>query len=346
VDLTIAEAFKAGKLQSLHAALAVFQGDTLAEVYFDGRDEHRGRQLGVVRHGPDTLHDIRSITKSVTALLYGIALAEGKVPPPDAPLLAQFPEYADLAGDPLRDAITVGDALAMKMGTEWNENLPYTDPRNSEIAMEDAADSDRFVLDRPMVAPPGTRWSYNGGAAALIGNLIEDGSGMALDEYARDKLFQPLGIARWHWARRPDGVPSPASGLRLTARDLAKIGQMVLDGGMFEGRQVVPRDWLDEVFTPRTSLEGVRYGYFWWLADSTNPRAWVSGLGNKLEDIGDWPAWVGGIGNGGQRLSIQRDIGLIVVVFAGDYNNPDDWVMPVRIIEEQVTPVLHRRLSK
>lgn len=145
--------------------LVIWQGETLAEVYFDGSDQERGRRLGVVHHGPDTLHDIRSITKSVTALLYGIALAEGKVPAPDAPLLAQFPEYADLAGDPLRDQITVGDTLAMKMGIKWYEDL---------FVMEN---SDRFVLERPMVAVPGTQWSYNGGPAVLIGKLIEDAPG-------------------------------------------------------------------------------------------------------------------------------------------------------------------------
>jgi CubicO group peptidase (beta-lactamase class C family) len=127
----------------------------------------------------------------------------------------------------------------MKMGTKQYEDL---------FVMEN---SDRFVLERPMVAVPGTRWSYSGGPAVLIGKLIEDGTGMALDDYGRDRLFQPLGITHWYWARRPDGVPSAASGLRMTARDLAKIGQMVLDGGMFDGRQVVPRGWLDELFPPR-----------------------------------------------------------------------------------------------
>jgi CubicO group peptidase (beta-lactamase class C family) len=333
-------------LKGLHAALVIFHGETLAEVYFDGEDEQWGRRLGVVRHGPDTLHDIRSITKSVTALLYGIALAEGKVPALDAPLLAQFPKYADLAGDPLRDSITVGDALAMKMGTEWNEDVPYTDPRNREIAMEESRDRYRFVLDRPMVMAPGKEWSYNGGAAALIGKLIEDGTGMKLDAYARDKLFRPLGITQWYWSRGVDGVPAPASGLRLTARGLGKIGQLVLGGGMFEGRRVVPRNWLDKLFTPRTNLPGVRYGYFWWLADSSDPRGWISGLGNQMADIGDWPAWVGGLGNGGQRLTVQPDIGLIVVVLAGNYNQPDNWVMPLRIIELHVAPELRRRLGK
>jgi CubicO group peptidase (beta-lactamase class C family) len=121
---------------------------------------------------------------------------------------------------------------------------------------------------------------------------------------------------------------------------------MVLAGGVSEGHSVVPRQWLDTMFTPRTDLGGIRYGYFWWLADATNPRAWVSGLGNQLPNSGDWPAWVGGMGNGGQRLQLQPDIGLVVVALAGNYNSPQDWAMPVRIIEEQVADELHRRLAR
>lgn len=346
LEATITEAVNAGKLKGLHAYLVIYQGETLAEVYFDGADQQWGRRLGIVQHGPETLHDVRSITKSVISLLYGIALAEGKVPTPDALLLKQFPEYADLAGDPLRDKITVGDALAMKMGTEWDEDMPYTDPRNSEIAMYNSGDPDRYVLDRPMVAEPGTRWTYNGGATTLVGRLIADGIGMSFDDYAREKLFDPLRIKQWEWSRRRDGVAAAASGLRLTARDLAKIGQMVLAGGVFEGHSIVPREWLDTVFKPRTDLGGIRYGYFWWLADATNPRAWVSGLGNQLPNPGDWPAWVGGMGNGGQRLQLQPDIGLVVVALAGNYNSPQDWAMPVRIIEEQVADELRRRLAR
>ena len=346
LDIAISEAFEAGELRGLHAALVILKNETLGEVYFDGKDEQWGRRLGVVHHGPHTLHDIRSITKSVTSLLYGIALAEGKVPAPEERLLGWFPRYADLAGDPLRDGITVGDALAMQMGTEWNEDLPYTDPRNSEIAMEDSADRYRFALDRKMVSAPGKQWSYNGGAAVLIGKLIEDGTGMPLDRYAHDKLFRPLGITNWYWSRGADNVPSAASGLRMTARDLRKIGQLVLNGGQFQGRRIVSHDWLDRMFKPRSDLFGVRYGYFWWLADASAPRAWVSGLRNTFADIGTWPAWVGGLGNGGQRLSVQPDIGLVVVVLAGNYNEPDNWVMPVRIIEEHVTLELRRRLNK
>src|SRR5205807_491308 len=84
------------------------------------------------------LHDLRSATKSIVGLLYGIALAAGKVPAPDQKLLAQFPEYPDLAGDPRRAAWTVGHVLTMTLGTEWDEQLSYTDPRNSETAMDGA----------------------------------------------------------------------------------------------------------------------------------------------------------------------------------------------------------------
>ena len=149
-------------------------------------------QRGCKIHCHDTagsLHDLRSVTKSVASLVYGIALAEGLVPALDENLLAQFPQYVDLAKDPQRRKMTVRHALSMKMGTEWNEDLPYTDPRNSEIAMERADDRYRFVLDRPMVNEPGDRWTYNGGATALIGHLISKGTGIPVEQYAAKKLF-------------------------------------------------------------------------------------------------------------------------------------------------------------
>ena len=127
------------------------------------------RPLGSVTFGPDTLHDLRSVTKSIVGLLYGIALDRGLVPSPDAPLLAQFPEYPDLAADPQRAHLTVMNALNMTLGMEWDEQLPYADPTNSEIAMERVPDRYRFILDRPFVAVPGERWIYSGGAVALLG---------------------------------------------------------------------------------------------------------------------------------------------------------------------------------
>src|SRR5207248_1678920 len=158
------------------------------ERYFQGGDSLRGKPLGVVSFTPQTLHDLRSVTKSIVGLLYGIALARGLVPPPEHSLLASFPEYGDLGSAAYRDRLTVGHALTMTLGTEWNENLPYTSPANSEIAMDLAADPFRFVLARPFVEPPGQHWIYNGGATALLGRLIAKGSGQPLPEFARAAL--------------------------------------------------------------------------------------------------------------------------------------------------------------
>ena len=322
LEARMKQAFARGELHGLHGALVMLRGETLAEVHFPGQDEHWGRSLGVREHGPETLHDLRSVTKSITGLLYGIALSEGLVPGLDEPVIDHFPDHADLASDPERRAILVRHVLSMQMGTEWNEDLPYTDPRNSEIAMERAPDRYRYVLDRPMVAEPGTRWTYNGGATALIGRLIAMGAGKPLDAYAREKLFAPLGIDSFEWVGGRDGEPSAASGLRMTLRDLARIGLMIQNGGRHKGRQIVPEDWLAQSFTPRAVHPStLRYGFFWWLS----PK-------------GDPPVSVAGFGNGGQRLSIGTTNGLVVAVFAGNYNDPEAWRIPVKVLVDFALP--------
>lgn len=327
LEMKIEKAFNAGELAGLHSVLIEHKGDVLAELYFDGEDERWGRPLGVRTHTADGLHDLRSVSKSVTSLIYGIALEEGLVPGLDEHLVAQFPDLSDLADDPARARILVRHALSMRMGTKWNEELPYSDPRNSEVAMEQAADRYRFVLDRPMVDEPGKKWVYNGGATAVIARLIADGTGMSIDDYAQAKLFKPLGIERHEWVAGRDGVPAAASGLRLTLRDMAKIGRLVLDGGTWAGRQVVPAAWLEASLTPHAEAEGgLRYGYFWWLAAE-----------------GDPPHWVAGFGNGGQRLMVSQANDLIIAVFAGNYNQPDAWQLPVKIITEFAAPAIRAR---
>lgn len=329
VESRIIEAFEAGRLDGLHSVLVTLGGETFAEVHFPGADESWGTALGVRQHGPETLHDLRSVTKSIVGLLYGIALAEGAVPGPDASLMAHFPEYPDLAADAQRQAITIGDVLTMQMGTEWNEDLPYTDRRNSEIAMELADDRYRFVLERPIVSEPGKSWNYSGGATAILARLIAKGTGKPIDEYAAETLFAPLGIADFEWVRGSDGEPSAASGLRLTIRDLAKIGQMVANGGAFGGRQIVPADWLEAMSSPQTTLaSGLRYGYHWFLSNQGTP-----------------PNWVAGFGNGGQRLTVQPQHDLVFAFFAGNYNDPDAWRIPVVVIEDILIPALKAEIE-
>ena len=318
---------RAGLLRDLHGVVAARHGRIVLEQYFPGRDEAWGQDLGTVAFGPATLHDLRSVTKSLVGLLYGIALARGLVPPPEAPLYAQFPAYADLlAADPRRAAITVGHVLTMTMGTAWDElSVPYTDPANSEIAMELAPDRLRFVLDRAVVQAPGQRWSYSGGAVALLGALIARGSGTTLEEFAAEALFRPLGIGTTGWARGSDGVASAASGARLRPRDLLRIGQAVLEDGALDGQQVVPKAWLAATFTPVVPAEeGIEYGRLWYLGKMEAPA-----LGRSVR-------WAAGFGNGGQRLWVVPELGLTVASVSGAYNRPDAWVTPVRVFREIV----------
>lgn len=316
------------RFDNLHAVAVVRDGRLVAERYYQGSDEAWGRPLGHRVFGPDDLHDLRSVTKSVVGLLYGIALADGNVPPPDAPLLDQFPEYPDLADDPRRRRLTVAHALTMTMGMQWDEGLSYADPRNSEHAMELAADRYRFALDRPMVAEPGSRWAYSGGASALIGRLIVRGTGRSLHDFAEARLFGPLGIRPSEWVRGRDGDCLAASGLRLRPRDLAKIGRLVVDGGKWDGARLVPEDWLLGSTSAHISTGELDYGYQWWLG--------------PLAPDGR-PGWIAGFGNGGQRLFLGPRLDLVVVVMAGNYNHPDAWRLPVAVITELVLPAVTRR---
>ena len=321
------KAFESGRLSGLHSVLIMHKGEILAERYFPGEDECWGKALGIVQPDAGSLHDLRSVTKSIVSLLYGIALSDSLVPKLDESLIAQFPEYGDLAADPHRRGILVRHALTMQMGTEWSEDLPYTDPRNSEIAMEMAADRHRFVLDRPMVGEPGGGWTYNGGATAIIACLIAKGVGKSIDIYATETLFAALGIENFEWITGSDGVPVAASGLRLTIHDLAKIGKLIIDNGAWQSKQIVPADWLTDSMTPYADLpDGLRYGFFWWLAPDGSP-----------------PHWVAGIGNGGQRLMINPANQLIVVVFTGNYNQLDAWKLPAKIITEFALPAVRSK---
>ncbi|MEO1314024.1 MAG: serine hydrolase [Pseudomonadota bacterium] len=315
---------RAGLLRDLHAVLVIRNGAVLAEHYVPGVDENWGQPLGEVTFGPQTLHDLRSVSKSVTSLLYGIALDQGLVPGPDAPLLGAFPQYADLAEDPARAAWTVSHVLNMTLGTDWNEDLPYTDPTNSEIMMELAEDRYRFILDRPIIQPAGEAWTYNGGCSALLGYLISQGAGMTLPEFAQAQLFAPLGIAQYEWNAGRDGIASAASGLRLTAPDLARIGQMILAQGVWDGQHVVPAAWLADCMTPKTWASfGNQYSNQWYL--SRQPL----GQGGEVPMLS-------AMGNGGQRLFVIPELDLVVVTYSGAYNRMDQWMNPTLVLQRMI----------
>ncbi len=323
-----------GRLAGVHGVVALRGGRIVFERYIDGDDMKWGASLPNVKFGPDTLHDIRSVTKSIVSLLYGIALARGRVPGLDQPIVAQFPEYADLASDPTRRRLTIRHALTMTLAMEWNEDLPYTDPANSEIAMEQASDRYRFILDRPILGPPGKGWIYSGGAVALLGKIIERGTGQRLPDFAKQALFSPLGIDAMEWIHGQDGEASAASGLRLSPRALARIGQMILQAGEWEGRSIVPKSWLDESFQPAAMVDigwpGMRYGYLWYVGEEA--------ITEKAGTYGE--RFITAIGNGGQRLFVFPGFDFVLAITAGNYNSPEQWRAPSAVLYEVFLPSL------
>ncbi|MFO1080535.1 MAG: serine hydrolase [Reyranellaceae bacterium] len=306
----LAEAEAAGRVSGLHALLVWKAGRTVFEHYGKGADESWGTPLGEVAFGPTVLHDLRSVSKSIVGMLYGIALADGKVPPPEAGLYAQFPQYADLAAQPGRDRITLAHVLSMTMGLEWDElTWPYSDARNSEIRMERAPDRYRYILSLPIVSPPGEKWTYCGGATAILGHLIARGTGERLTDYARRVMFEPMGFGATGWSIDSTGEPRAASGGRLLPPDLLRVGEMVLADGVWRGRRIVPADWLKRSTTPVVAIDATRqYGWHWYLGE-------LAVEGRNVRTIG-------AIGWGGQRLFMVPALDLAVAINCGNYRRP------------------------
>jgi CubicO group peptidase (beta-lactamase class C family) len=216
---------------NIHAVLVVRHGKLVFEQYFTGDDERGGRPLGQVTYDQTRLHDLRSVSKTVTALLVGIALAQQQLASLDQPIFDFLPQYADLR-TPDKARITLRHLLTMSMGLDWDETrTPYTDPNNSAVRMIRAVDPYRYVLAEPVVTPPGAKYNYSSGSTELLGAILHKATGQRLDELARTVLFAPLGIVDFEWIRNADGNAAASWGLRLRPRDMAKLGQLMLDGG-------------------------------------------------------------------------------------------------------------------
>lgn len=294
-----------GKLDNVHAIIVARDGVLVYEQYAAGQDQNGLEPATHATFDATTRHNGNSITKSVTSLLVGIALERGWIKALNTPVLDYFPEYADLL-TPEKSAITLYHLLTMSDGLDWSEFKP---PFDSFGKMRGANDAYRYVLERPVKAPPGRTYNYNSGATELIGAILRKASGKSLDTLARDELFGPLGIKDVEWNRRlPDGQPQASGALRARPRDWAKLGQLVLNRGVWNDRQIVPSAWIADSIKPHNNGPGLfLYGYHWWLG-----RSFFGG--SVIE-------WAGAMGWGGQRLMIVPDLGIVVLVHAWLPNN-------------------------
>ena len=313
---------------NVHSVIVLRSGYLLFEYYGVGPDEIWDTSLPAVVHGVGVKHDVRSVSKSVVSLLIGIALDRKLLASVDEPIWKFFPEFAALR-TAAKDRILLRHLLTMTSGIAWNESrVSYSDPENSLLRMDAAPDPYQYVMEQPLTTEPGTKWNYSGGSTALLGAILQKVSQKPLAEFAREALFEPLGITEFEWMRMQSGEIAADGGLRLRPRDMAKLGQLVLSQGEWKGKRIVSASWLRESLRKNMDARHLHYGYQWWIGSS-----WVNS--RTVE-------WFAALGHGGQRIIIVPSLDLVVIFTAGLYDS-NDWALMNNLLEIYILPSILRR---
>ena len=297
---------------NIHSLLIVKNNKLVYENYFAGTDEISGRKLGYTEHTIEDLHDLRSISKSVTSACIGIAIKQGLIKDIDEPVFQYFKNYESYF-DTTKKKITIRHLLTMTSGLEWNEDISYRDLKNRELQMDISADPIKYILSRNSVSQPGSNWNYNGGESQLLAEILKFVCGENIALFAEKNLFKPMGIEKYEWLPLKKNMPAAASGLRLRSRDLLKIGLLYMQNGRWNNISILDPEWteqslLSQVSRPASKNNG-GYGYqFWTYTDTLNSKPF-----NITEAKG----------NGGQRLFFCKQQDLLVLFTGGNYNQWD-----------------------
>ncbi|KRB11399.1 serine hydrolase [Lysobacter sp. Root690] len=225
--------------------------------------------------GVDVLNDVRSATKSVTSLLVGAAIDRGLIPGAQAGVYGFFADKRPWSNpDPRKDKFTLEDLLTMSSLWDCDDDNPFSDGNEERMYVRE--DWTAFVLGlpikgfapwmtRPEKSPHGRSFSYCTAGSFLLGAVVERASGQPLEKFAAQTLEQPLGISRSQWNRAPEGVGMGGGGTRYRSRDLAKLGQMVADGGRWQGKTVISKAWIDAALSVHAQArDDADYGYQFW----------------------------------------------------------------------------------
>lgn len=255
-------------------------------------------------------HDMQSATKTFTAALIGIALKEGLIDSLDQPVAELLPDYRQLLQG-AKAQITLRHLLTMTSGLKWTD----FGPERSFEFMAAAKDSVAYVLGEPLVSQPGQTFFYNTGSSHLLSAIITARSGKPAAEYAREKLFGPLGIADYVWRAHADGQSEGGWQLYLRPKDAAKFGQLLLDEGEWQGRQLIAREYVDEATRGHNPTDyGSEYGFQMWIEKNFG-----------IADVAAARGWAG------QDIFVLDEMDM-VVVFNGDIAYPAEMARDVRHI--------------
>ena len=219
--------------------------------------------------------NVKSVAKSIVSLLVGVAIEQGRLQGVEQPIGDFFEDYFKRNPNPEKQAITIQDLLTMRAGLESTSRRNYGRWVTSDNWAE-------YVLEQTLVGEPGEEMIYSTGSSHLLSVILTRATGMSTREYANRYLFGPLGIADGGWDRDPQGYYFGGNNLALSPSALLRIGTMVMNMGVYDGRQIVPREWIAEsmqVYT-RSIYNPYDYGYSWWqreLNGYTVQFAWGSG---------------------------------------------------------------------
>jgi CubicO group peptidase (beta-lactamase class C family) len=264
----------------------------------------------------ESRHYIASASKSFTSALIGIAMQQGYIHGLDSHMLDFFPGRTIANPDPRKNAITLEHLLTMSSGLDWPTQGPI------ELLGERlraASDEAQFMLDRPMADEPGTRFNYNTGGTQLLSAILTRATGQSALEYARKNLFAPLNITNVQWYADPSGISQGGSGLELVPRDMAKFGYLYLKGGIWDGKAILPADWVKtstQAHIKTGYISDLDYGYQWWVHPSGVYHA---------------------RGYGGQRIFVLPEQQM-VVVFVGDFSGEDMETVPDSLLNTYIIP--------
>jgi CubicO group peptidase (beta-lactamase class C family) len=300
------------------AAIVVSQnGRALYEDYFG-------------RAGPNSLIDMRSAGKSITGLAVGIAIDEGIIESAEAPALPYFPQIEPR--DAAQADITVKDLLMMRSALDCGD---WADSPGNEERMYRTRNWTSFVLDLPLDpafvrGPDGIgRFRYCTAGSFLVGQIVAKQSRVSFDQYVAQRIFEPLGIEAVTWRRSPSGEVQSGGQMRIRARDMHRIGALVLNDGEWDGQQVIPKDWLTEMLQPwPVANVDFGYGYLWWIKDL---RIGANGQSVTAQMM---------VGNGGNIVAVIPELSVVITVQAQNYKALDHFETSQAIIQGYVLPAL------
>jgi CubicO group peptidase (beta-lactamase class C family) len=331
-----ADRIRNGKYGEIHSML-IYKDDMLVfEDYYEGHQyqwDAPGHYGEYITWDRDTQHCIQSDTKSFTSLCIGIAIDRGYIESVHQSIFDYLPDFQYLR-TPEKEKITIEHLLTMTSGLEWKEwGVSLGSVENDQIGIWFWEDGPmNYTLSRDLVAEPGTRFNYSGGDIQILVEILRNATGMTLDEFSGTYLFEPMGIDSYDWwLVFPSGEIQGAGGLKLTPRDMVRIGAMMLDQGVWEENRIISEAWVSKCMTPYAGNTGIKvpgedfgklgYAYTWWTKHFTYDG----------QDIGMYFA----LGWGGQKILVLPELDMVVVFTGANYNSN---VHNFKILERFILP--------